>query len=309
MRRATFGAIFHRLGTRVAGALAGALSAAVLAAAPLAAQAQAPRPMPSVEDGRGWEAVGRINLGRAGFCTGALIAPDLVLTAAHCLYDDKTGARIPAEQMEFLAGWRGGRAAAYRMVRRAIAHPDYVFADDPSAARVRFDLALLELYHPVQGTTVAPFAAGDLPETGGRYGIVSYAHDRSEAPAMQDACALESRQGDVLVLSCPVDFGASGAPVFREGPRGVQIVSVVAAKAMMGAQHVALGSALGAEFSRLMALREAPRSAGQRLPVIGGPAPSAQVTPVSAGRAGGGSAPEDLAPQAPVPAGAKFIQP
>ncbi|MEM8798570.1 MAG: trypsin-like serine protease, partial [Pseudomonadota bacterium] len=46
------------------------------------------------DDSRGWEAVGKLNIDGRGFCTGALIAPDIVLTAAHCLYDKETGARI-----------------------------------------------------------------------------------------------------------------------------------------------------------------------------------------------------------------------
>ena len=42
-------------------------------------------------DVRGWEAVGRLNIGWGGMCTGALIAPNIVLTAGHCLFDKETG--------------------------------------------------------------------------------------------------------------------------------------------------------------------------------------------------------------------------
>ena len=71
-------------------------------------------------DAGAWEAVGRLDIGGKGFCTGALIAPRLVLTAAHCLYDKESKQRIDHGEVEFLAGWRNGRAGAYRNVRRAV---------------------------------------------------------------------------------------------------------------------------------------------------------------------------------------------
>lgn len=40
-----------------------------------AASAQGLFSMESAEDGRGWEAVGRIEIAGSAFCTGALIAP------------------------------------------------------------------------------------------------------------------------------------------------------------------------------------------------------------------------------------------
>ena len=82
----------------------------------------------TADDSRGWDAVGKLILGERGFCTGALIGPQLVLTAAHCLYDKTTGVQIRPEDIEFQAGFRNGRDAAYRTVSRAVSFSDYCYA-------------------------------------------------------------------------------------------------------------------------------------------------------------------------------------
>lgn len=209
------------------------------------AQADGLFSMNSREDGRKWEAVGRLELAGDAFCTGALIAPHLVLTAAHCLFDSASGAAIPVEDLQFLAGWRNGRAATYRRIKRAAVHPDYQYSGPADAARVRNDVALLELQLPVRSSSIVPFATDAHPATGARVGVVSYAHNRSEAPSLQEVCNVINYQDGMLVLSCAVDFGASGSPVFSFDDTGTpRIVSVVSAKAEANGKPVSLGTSL-----------------------------------------------------------------
>lgn len=204
------------------------------------------------DDSSQWEAVGRIDINGRGFCTGALVAPDLVLTAAHCLFDRETGERFDLSQVEFLAGWRNGRASAYRWVRRAAIHPDYSFDARVDPDRVRNDIALLELHHPIRKSRVVPFLTDIRPRKGQRIGLVSYARGRSDAPSLQEICDVLARQQGVLVMSCDVDFGSSGAPVFSFEHGEPRIVSVISAMAEVDGRKVALGTQLERPLQLLM---------------------------------------------------------
>lgn len=209
------------------------------------------------DDGRAWEAVGRLDLGGRGFCTGALVAPDRVLTAAHCLYDKATGQRLDPAQIEFRAGWRNGRASAYRQVRRAVMHPDYRFDDAANTERVRHDIALLELHHAINNTRITPFPTDRRPRKGQRVGVVSYARGRAEAPSLQQICDVLARHKGVLVTSCDVDFGASGAPIFSFEGGAARVVSVVSAMAEVQGRKVSLGTDLQGPLALLRAALEA----------------------------------------------------
>ncbi|WP_102109104.1 trypsin-like serine peptidase [Oceaniglobus roseus] len=203
--------------------------------------------------GRGWDGVGRLNMGERAFCTGALIADNLVLTAAHCLFDKKTGRPFEASEITFLAGWRDGRAEAYRGVRRAMAHPDYA-PRSTEVGTISNDIALIELDQPIRTSRITPFATHDGPAPGAEVGVVSYARDRAETPSLQEVCHVLARQSDALILSCAVDFGASGAPIFVIENGVPQIVSVVSAMAEVESKTVSIGTALTQPLAELKAL-------------------------------------------------------
>lgn len=210
------------------------------------------RKLSTGNDNRGWEAVGRLNIDGKTMCTGALIAPDLVLTAAHCLFDKTTNERVDPTHIEFLAGWRNGRASAYRWVEHAVIHPEYEFGTKEVALRVRNDVALLRLAAPIKNSSITPFETDVRPRKGAKVGVVSYAHDRAASPSLQEECSVLARQMGALVLSCDIDFGSSGAPIFTQRNGYPQIVSIVSAKAEAGGRQVALGTSLEAPLNVLL---------------------------------------------------------
>ncbi len=207
------------------------------------------------DESRGWQAVGRLNFGDVSFCTGSLIAPDLVLTAAHCMYDPGTGVRLDDGMIEFLADWRGGRASAYRTVKRSIVHPSFVYDSENFLNRVAHDVAILQLDQPIRNTSITPFLTlSGPPGRATEVGVVSYAHDRADSPSLQEVCNVLDERGGSIVLDCDVDFGSSGAPIFVIENGVPKIVSVVSAKAEMSGNPVALGMTLDSPLRDLMAM-------------------------------------------------------
>ena len=221
--------------------------------APALSEDSALTAMQTADEAKGWQSVGKLLMGERGFCTATLIEPNLVLTAAHCLYDKETGARTPDDLIRFQAGWRNGRAEAYRGVRRSVAHPDYIYSGEDEVERVAYDLALLELDQPILLRQMQPFGIESRPGTGAIVSVVSYAMDRAETPSIQRGCGVVSSTSQGLILTCDIDFGSSGAPVFSVVDGVARVVSIISAKAELEGKKVALAVPLAAPLAVLRA--------------------------------------------------------
>mgnify|MGYP000371188422 CR=1 FL=1 len=221
-------------------------------AAGATAQGTGLRRLTDRDDLLGWEAVGRLELNRQGFCTGTLIAPELVLTAAHCVYD-RNGKLRPAEQIAFRAGLRDGVAVAERQGLQIAAHPGFNPRTGLGMENIRHDVALIRLAEPIPSSQADAFALHSGRDYGSGISVTSYGMGRAEALSRQRQCNLMGEHEDVLMIDCNVTFGSSGAPVFSfEGERP-RIVSVVSAKARVEGSAVSLGASLADELALLEA--------------------------------------------------------
>lgn len=200
----------------------------------------------------GWEAVGRLNIGGNAMCTASLIAPDLVLTAAHCMYDVRNGRAVNPRSVNFEAGLNGRHAKASRRVVKAAVHPGYRHGQT-GQFQTGTDIAVLRLESPISPGMIRPLVLAASPERGARVDVMSYSHRNATSPRLQTACqVLAARQGS-LITSCRVDYGASGAPVLQSRPGGVpRLVSVISSKAQMGGKRVSLAAPLGHDLHALM---------------------------------------------------------
>ncbi|MEM6664438.1 MAG: trypsin-like serine protease [Pseudomonadota bacterium] len=184
-----------------------------------------------------WHGVGRVNIlhrNQRSMCTGTLLAPDIVLTAAHCLTHKGTGAEFKPGEVHFVAGWHKGSFTGHSRAAAISVHPNWTKAGKGTAAALGADIALIRLAEPIGQGAATHFDLGDPPLPGAPVTLISYRRDRAHALTMQSDCRYRAVIDRVMTLDCNVIEGASGSPVFLIEDGVPRVVAVLSAKDRAG---------------------------------------------------------------------------
>jgi len=195
-----------------------------------------------IEQASPWKAVGRLDTS-TGYCTGTLIAPDLVLSAAHCTFDAQGTPLLPKDLI-FRAGFREGRVEAERKVVQIARPKAYHQREDDWISRIANDAVLLRLAGPIASHVISPFVVEPRQMNGGEVSVVSYGRGRDSLPSLQQTCAVLENYRGVMTMDCNTTFGSSGAPVFRRDGTQIRITSVISGTAKIGGVQRTTGVAL-----------------------------------------------------------------
>jgi protease YdgD len=174
-----------------------------------------------------WSSLGKLYNETGGSCSGAVIARDKILTAAHCVYNFRTRHYIAPSALHFLVGYRTGSYSAHvRFVRYEVGPGfDPQHYDQTSES----DWVVLTASEPLPADIEPLRLRTELAPSGTKAVMAGYGQDRAFALTADRNCELgdEIVGGRLLLHTCRGNFGSSGAPILvKSGDGEMQIAGV-----------------------------------------------------------------------------------
>jgi V8-like Glu-specific endopeptidase len=171
-------------------------------------------------------AIGRLNLGLGRqYCSGTLIAPDKVLTAAHCLIDSRTSKPYLPVQVHFVAGQRRNTWLDHARARCLLPIKTEPDSDKPDLSQHINDVAIVVLSRPLN-VEPAPTAAAYIGDPG-PLSHPAYSRSRPYLLSEHSDCRLLHKSKGMWLTDCDTQYGSSGGPVFTGSDDRRQLIAVM----------------------------------------------------------------------------------
>ncbi len=191
-----------------------------------------------------WSAIGKINDSVGGSCTGVAVQRNEVLTAAHCIFNQRTGNFLHPSSLHVLFGYHRGDYTVHARVERYILGPGY----DPAkkAESIASDWAMLTLTEPLPAS-IRPLQLSEwVPAAGASLAIAGYGRSRSHIMTGDEDCRVLSApaEPDLIAHNCSVAYGMSGAPLLASQGDAFVVVGIQVAAASRDGSEIGLAVSL-----------------------------------------------------------------
>lgn len=186
----------------------------------------------------------RVQIPGVALCTAVLVAPQVALTAAHCLYSARLGHFVPPAAIHVLNGYASGDFAGHTLVQSYRIAPGYN-PRSPDTSRAS-DAAALSLATPIDA---APLPLASALPPGRTVVLAGYSQDRAQRLQIDPACQIRAATPTLLAHSCTGTKGGSGGPLLLQAPDGSWSIAGLQSAAN---QHSAGGLALSAATLRAL---------------------------------------------------------